>query len=128
MIREGLSFFIPTKKNGVARATNFNRTNELTQDDNCIALDELNKSDYLFETIILFIIKKIKEQKNDNKRLYKLINDIESLATKIYLSEIKEFDTFFHNNDESYVDEDYILSESNRIASLCMEERIFDYE
>ena len=86
MIRKGLSFFIPTRENGVVRATNFNRTNELTQDDNCIALDELNKSDYLFETIILFIIKKIKEQKNDNKRLYKLINDIESLATKIFNS------------------------------------------
>ena len=60
MIREGLSFYIVTKKEGIVKITNLKRTDEQLDNDDCVMLDELNKSDYLYETIILLIIKKIK--------------------------------------------------------------------
>lgn len=94
-------------------------------------LDELNKSDYLYETIILLIIKKIKRQSNnDNERLYKLIKDIESLTNKIYISEIAKFDIRFSDSFLSNLEfnEENLLSESHSLASICMEEGLFDYE
>ena len=128
MIKEGLSFYIPTKENGVDTATNFNRSNEPIQDDNVVSLFDLNKSDYLFQTIILFIVRKIRNVDiKESERLYRLIGDIEHLTQQIYLRELKMFDISLDYIDSEIFNENMILAFSKKLAGECLEERIFDY-
>ena len=129
MIIPGLSFHIPTKNNGIVAVNNFHRSNELIDGDDVIYIDELNKSDYLFQTAILYIIRKIKRSnKTETDKLYSLINEIELLMRQIYLSELRKLDIIIEGEDTNDISDDLILSRSYRLSSICLEERIFEYD
>ena len=124
MLKEGVMFYAPinTVDNGVQKFRNFNRTDDNLTGDSTIRFDDLNKSDYLYQTIILLILRKIDIKKNnDSERLYKLINDIEKLLDDIFTYEIS-------GDDNRDIELSYILEESRAVAYRCISEEIFDYE
>ena len=124
MIRQGINFCAPINKddNHIKEFWNFNRSNEPLLKDNEIRFDELNKSDYLYQTIILLIMRKIDIDENaDRETLYKLIDDINNLLDNIFLLEVDESNF----ND---ISPQLILKESHKIADRCLEENLFDYE
>ena len=129
MTIEGTKFFIPTKEREILLVSNFNRSNEQINEGDGVSLYELNKSDYLFETIILFIVRKIKNSNiEESIKLYRLIDNINDLRTKIFLKELRYLDIVFE--DVNYQDpaEESINSLSKRLAQECIDERIFDYD
>lgn len=124
MIRQGINFCAPINKddNHIKEFRNFNRSNEPLLEDNEIRFDELNKSDYLYQAIILLIMRKIDIDENaDRETLYKLIDDINNLLDNIFLLEVDESNF----ND---ISPQLILKESYKIADRCLQENLFDYE
>lgn len=126
---DGTKFFIPTKEKEILLVSNFNRSNDQINEGDDVGLYELNKSDYLFETIILFIVRKIRNSNiEESNKLYRLIDNINDLRTKIFLKELRNFDIVFENVNYQDSTEESINSLSKRLARECINERIFDYD
>ena len=129
MTIEGTKFFIPTKEREILLVSNFNRSNERINEGDDVGLYELNKSDYLFEAIILFIVRKIRNSNiEESNKLYRLIDNINDLRTKIFLKELRYLDIVFKNVNYQDSTEESIDSLSKRLAQECIDERIFDYD
>ena len=129
MTIEGTKFFIPTKEREILLVSNFNRSNEQINEGDGVGLYELNKSDYLFEAIILFIVRKIRNSNiEESIKLYRLIDNINDLRTKIFLKELRYLDIVFEDVNYQDPTEESINSLSKRLAQECIDERIFDYD
>lgn len=129
MTIDGTNFFIPTKEREILLVSNFNRSNEQTNEGDVVGLYDLNKSDYLFETIILFIVRKIRNSNiEESNKLYRLIDNINDLRTKIFLQELRYLDVVFENVNYQDSTKEFINSLSKSLAQECIDERIFDYD
>ena len=124
MPKKIVKFFIPSKtsEQGLAEVTNYPRKQFSAPNDLSIGMEDLNKSDYLYEMVILFLLKKADTNPDfsSKKRILSKIKSINKLLDMINMFEIS------CENDEELLAEIYDFSKE--IASWCSEQGIFDYE
>ena len=116
MIYQGVEFFIPTYDNEIVRVRNFDRTDSQLS-ENRISLTDLNQSDYLYQVIILCILRKLDINRNLNNidDYYNLINKIERFQNDVYQFETRsvgDIDDFSNGR---------FLEVSREISRMCIE-------
>ncbi len=132
MFRRAVRFFIPSRKGEqhISENKNYKRCLNEEHPITCIGVYDLNKSDYLFEMIILFIMEKIQFFTDEQTKTvyYEKIEQINNLLLQIYRLEITII------QDRGYSHEKYdeqfasIVEQSKNISLWCVEQGIFNYE
>ena len=122
-------FYIPdkNKETHIKFISNFKRSLHPNDNEDEIGIDELNKSDYLFQTIVLFIMKRIVEGKEQFKeRLDTLLKDTENLMDSITKVELSEFNEEVESSKQERIS--LIINKSKEISETCVELGLFDYD
>ena len=123
----GVSFYIPDPLETIKLITNYERSFFAGDEEDIIGFNDLNKSDYLFQTIELFVMKKIVESNEHEKdQLYTLLAEIDTLVDDIYFVETQR--EYIETNSNRNISRDTILNDSRNISMRCFEMNIFNYD
>lgn len=116
MTYQGVEFFIPAHNNEIVRVRNFDRTDGEPFEET-ISITDLNQSDYLYQVIILCVLRKLDANKNLNNvdEFYNLINRIECFQDEVYQFETRSVGDI---NDFS---NGRFLEVSYEISRMCIE-------
>lgn len=145
-IIDGLEFFIPNnlskKMTGISNnnndyltVVNYPRCDEVIHGENCIYINDLNKSDYLFELIVLLIVRKIEKYKTNKRKrndeefdgikiLFDLIDEARLIADSIAYYEISQFNEEILPSHD-YISKDELENRNKRFIDECRKERVF---